>query len=324
MTMSTQGLGYDQVLLVPAESHVLPNTVSLATKIGKQLILQLPLFAEANDLTDYQHAIAVARLGGLGLIAPQATTEAEVAMLKAVKQSTVDVQANPLASLDQAGNLQVGIEIWLKADTLAHVTSLVAAGLDAVILYLDTAVTDETLAQIAELRQAFPELFLAVGAIEDYATAKLIFAQDVDAVVAGRAVDSSLPNDKTYPFLTSVMAVATAASEFDKQTIALGGLNYSGDVVKAIAGGANAVILSTLLQGEILADASGLEQHMQITDAVFQVLGGLRSGMGYTGAASIDALIETGQFVEISDNGLQESHPHDVEITKQAPNFHER
>ena len=118
------------------------------------------------------------------------------------------------------------------------------------------------------------------------------------------------------------MAIAEVAADFDKTVIATGGVHYSGDVVKAISAGADAILASDLLKGEVLeADGTFVGGNMSIDDATFQADGGLRAGMGYTGSSTIVDLKLTAQFVQITDNGLRESHPHDVEITKIAPNY---
>ena len=323
----TTGLGYDQVLLVPAESHVLPNTVSLKTKISANFTLNIPMIAEATGTESDERVAPMAQLGGLGVIAAAATVAEEVAVLTKVKQTSVETEKFPQALVDQQGRLMAGVEVWLaeQAATEERVAELVKAGADAIFFYLKQAVDAEAIATIKAVRASHPALLIVVGVVEDAAVAAALYQAGADSVLAGRAVDSNLPNNNTFPFLTVTMAIATAAAEFGGTVLAVGGINYSGDIVKAIAGGANAIMANQILQGEVLAaDGSTSAVPMTVADAVFQALGGLRSGMGYTGAGSVDELIEKGQFVQISDNGLQESHPHDVQITKQAPNFHER
>ena len=105
------------------------------------------------------------------------------------------------------------------------------------------------------------------------------------------------------------MAVAEVASEFDAGVVLGAGIRYSGDIVKALAAGAVAIMVDTDIIGDTPADD------------LFQIAGGLRSGMGYTGSATIDDLRLNAQFVQITAAGLAESHPHDVELTKSAPNY---
>ncbi|MGO2917070.1 MAG: IMP dehydrogenase, partial [Leuconostoc falkenbergense] len=224
---------------------------------------------------------------------------------------------------DDQGKLVVGAEVWLGADASKRVDALVNAGVNAIFFYLHADLDDSVITIIKATRQAYPQLLVAVGVIEDPNVAAQIYDSGADAVLAGRCVNSSLPNDLTYPFLTVTMGIADVASNYDnKSVIAVGGVHYSGDVVKALAAGADATLVSDLLKGEVLeADGSFKGGDMAIDDAIFQTDGGLRAGMGYTGSATIQDLKLHAKFVQITDNGLRESHPHDVEITKQAPNY---
>ncbi len=172
------------------------------------------------------------------------------------------------------------------------------------------------------------------------------------------------------PQVTAIIEAATTAAQYGKTIVADGGIKWSGDIVKAIAAGGNAVMLGSMLAGtdetpgEVLEDSTtgkkfkayrgmgsiaamengskdryfqgevkevnkmvpeGIEARTEykgtLADVVFQLIGGLRSGMGYTGSASIKDLVEKGQFIQITNAGLIESHPHDVEITVAAPNY---
>jgi IMP dehydrogenase len=172
------------------------------------------------------------------------------------------------------------------------------------------------------------------------------------------------------PQITAIYDAASVAREYGKPIIADGGIKYSGDVVKALAAGGNAVMLGSMLSGTTEAPGDVFEDHGvkykayrgmgsvgamaqahgssdryfqggvneanklvpegiearvkykgDVSDVVFQIDGGLRSGMGYVGAPDIPTLIEKAQFVQITNAGLRESHPHDVQITKAAPNY---
>ncbi|MCT0012987.1 IMP dehydrogenase, partial [Weissella cibaria] len=116
------------------------------------------------------------------------------------------------------------------------------------------------------------------------------------------------PGQPVYT-VTTTLAFAELAAEFDAAVILGAGIRYSGDIVKAIAAGA----IATMVDDQIMTG--------DLTDNLFQIAGGLRSGMGYTGAATINQLREEAQFVQITAAGLAESHPHDVELTKDAPNY---
>jgi IMP dehydrogenase/GMP reductase len=324
MTTETtfHGLGYDQVLLVPGASNVLPHTVSLTTQLAPQLSLNIPLIAEAVSPATDARAIPVALSGGMGVVAAQADIALQVAEVRRVKETTVDIQAHPKAAVDAQGRLRVAAEVWVDEDAAQRVAALVEAQVDALFLYLREDVTASVVAQLEAIRAQYPEAVLAVGVVEQPDVAAQLYQLGVNIVLAGRSVNSPLPNDVTYPFLTVTLGIAEVAAQYEGTVIAVGGVHYSGDVVKAIAAGADAALVSDLLKGSTLADDGTVTGgDLSVEDGIFQTDGGLRAGMGYTGSASIEALQLDGQFVQITDNGLRESHPHDVEITKQAPNY---
>ncbi|MCK8626764.1 IMP dehydrogenase [Fructobacillus cardui] len=308
------GLGYDETLLVPAASNVLPHLVDLKTHLGA-LAMKNPLAAAAiNPAADQQEVVlAVAQSGGLGLVAASEAVADQVAAVEAVRAATVDLDKNPQTLVTEDGHVAVGAEIWLVADVKERALALVGAGVSALFLYLNDDLTADIAAEIKDLKAALSHVTLTVGTIEDPAVAKELYDLGVDAVIAGRSVHSDWPDDIHYPFLTTVMSIAEVADPMDKTVIAQGGIHYSGDVVKALAGGADLVMVSDYLAKEDVAE-----------DAVFQIDGGLRAGMGYTGSHTVADLKESAQFVQITDNGLKESHPHDVEITKKAPNYVEQ
>lgn len=322
MTEKFVGLGYDQVLLVPGASNVLPHTVSVTADLGADFKLNVPLISEAFGPATDTRVVPMALNGGLGVVAEQADLAAQVEVVASAKEAYVSATAYPKALVDAQGRLRVGAEVWLTPGAGERVSALVGAGADAIFLYLQASLDDEAIALVQGLRADFPATFLAVGVIEAPEQAHALYEAGVDAVLAGRSVDSDLPNDVTYPFLTVTMGVAEVAADFDKATIAVGGVHYSGDIVKAVAAGADATMVNDLLKGSTLADDGTVTAgDLSIDDAIFQADGGLRAGMGYTGSASLAELKAGGRFVQITDNGLRESHPHDVEITKQAPNY---
>ncbi|CAH1850118.1 IMP dehydrogenase [Convivina praedatoris] len=310
MTQENQpGLGYDEVLLVPAASNVLPHTVSLATKLN-QFGLKTPLMAngQADGANDYVLPMALA--GGLSVITATDDVSQQVKAIETVKEYVVATDQAAEALVGDDGKLQVAAELWLASDASQRLQALVAAGVDAVVLYLNQTLTTEMLTEIKSLHAQAPEVLWLVGVIEDPKAARQLYEAGMDGVIAGRSVDSQLPNNSHYPFLTVTMGIAEVAADLDKAVVAGSGVHYSGDVVKALAGGADAVLITDYLAGDEAP-----------ADAIFQIDGGLRAGMGYTGSKDVPALKQAAQFVQITDNGLRESHPHDVEITKQAPNY---
>ncbi|GMA69279.1 guanosine monophosphate reductase [Leuconostoc litchii] len=317
------GLGYDQVLLVPGASNVLPYSVTLRTKLSKEFTLNIPLVSESFSPETDKRVIPTALNGGLGVIAEQEDLIKQVASFKKVKEAAVDTEKYPNALIDSQNRLCAAAEVWLVDGAQERVSKLVTAGADAIFFYLHESLTKEARDIVKATRQAYPDLLIAVGVVESQSIAAALYEAGADTILAGRSVESSLPNDVTYPFLTVTMNIADVAAAYEnKSVIAVGGIHYSGDVVKAIAAGADATMVSDLLNGSVLqSDGSFKEGNMSIDDAIFQTDGGLRAGMGYTGSETIEKLKLNAKIVQITDNGLRESHPHDVEITKQAPNY---
>lgn len=369
------GLTFDDVLLVPAESHVLPNDVDLAVSLTPTLKLNIPILSAAMDtVTESRLAVRIAQLGGLGVVHKNMLIERQAAEVAKVKNADVDYGNFPNAATDVKGHLIVAGAVGVTSDSLKRVEALVAEGVDAIVLDSAHGHSDGILRKVAEIREAFPNLNIIAGNIATSAGAAALYDAGVDVVKVGIGPGSICTTRVVagvgVPQLTAVMDAAEVAAQYGKTIIADGGLKYSGDIVKAIAAGGNAVMLGSMLAGtqeapgEVMTDEqTGLkfktyrgmgsiaamengskDRYFQgevneankmvpegiegrttykgvLDDVIFQILGGLRSGMGYTGAGSIEGLIEKGQFVQITNAGLIESHPHDVQISKAAPNY---
>ncbi|MCK8616889.1 IMP dehydrogenase [Fructobacillus sp. M158] len=297
--LAKHGLGYDETLLVPAASNVLPHKVDLQTKLS-DLALANPLLA--SDLTDgkaEEVATAMSQSGGLGIVPATELVADQVDLLRSIRATD--------------GVSKLAAEVWLTADHNERVATLANEAIDALVLYLPKAFDFSVIADVKATKALIGSKALIVGTVEDPAIAKQLAEAGADAVIAGRANNSSWADDGHYPILTTVMTLAEALADRQTAVIAQGGIHYSGDVVKAIAAGADAVMVSDYLMKEEVPE-----------DAIFQIDGGLRAGMGYTGSHNVAQLKEDAQFVQITDNGLKESHPHDVEITKKAPNYVEQ
>ncbi len=276
----------------------------------------------------------------------------------------------PSANKDRHGRLRVAAAIGAAGDYLARARALVEAGVD--VLVLDTAhghsqgVLDAT----AAVREAFPDVQLIAGNVASRAGAAALVARGVDAVKVGVGPGSicttRVVTGVGVPQLTAVMDAVDGADGVP--VIADGGIKYSGDIVKALAAGAESVMMGSMLAGteespgeslllegrrfkmirgmgslSAMQDGSadryfqegelspkklvpeGIEGRVPykgpVSDVLFQMIGGLRSGMGYVGCATIEQLRTEAEFVRITAAGLRESHPHDVVITREAPNY---
>jgi len=284
METEVAGLSLDQVLLVPSESNVLPNAVSLATNLSADVQEALPVIG-APAMTDLGMAQAFAANGALAVLPAGGTQLQDVQAMVADDEATL-----------------VGVEVLNEVDAFETAVMLHAAGAKLIDFVLDDNL-DQAIDTLRLLAQQVPPLTIMAGPVADAETARQLFETGIDLVKV-----APLPGQPVYT-VTTTMAVAEVASEFDAGVVLGAGIRYSGDIVKALAAGAVAVMVDTDIIGDTPADD------------LFQIAGGLRSGMGYTGSATIDDLRLNAQFVQITAAGLAESHPHDVELTKSAPNY---
>jgi IMP dehydrogenase len=286
----------------------------------------------------------------------------------------------PHAAQDDQGRLLVAAAIGVGDAALARTEALVAAEVDAVAIDTAHGHTKGVIDTIRRIRQTWPELPILAGNVVTAAGVRALVEAGADAVKvgvgAGSICTTRVVAGAGMPQITAIMESAIAARELGKPIIADGGIKYSGDIVKALAAGAHAVMLGSLLAGldeapgEIIiyegrrfkeyrgmgslgamkGRASDRYQSGQnnnqpgniggklvpegiegqvpykgfLKDYVFQLMGGLRSGMGYVGARNLEELRTQTRFVRITNAGLIESHPHDVIITKEAPNYQAR
>ncbi|MBT9671596.1 guanosine monophosphate reductase [Secundilactobacillus kimchicus] len=367
-----QGLTFDDVLLIPAESHVLPNDVDLKVQLADNLKLNVPFLSASMDtVTEANMAIAMAQNGGLGVIHKNMAIEAQAAEVTKVKAVAGDA-AHPLAAVDAQGRLLTAAAVGVTSDTFDRAQALLDAGVDAIIIDTAHGHSAGVLRKVAEIRETYPDATLIAGNVATGAGTRALFEAGVDVVKVGIGPGSICTTRVVagvgVPQLTAIYDAAEVAQEFKKPIIADGGIKYSGDIVKALAAGGNAVMLGSMLSGtdeapgEIFEEdgekfksyrgmgsiaamehgsadryfqggvneanklvPEGIEARVaykgSVSDILFQMVGGLRSGMGYTGSATVQELIDNAQFVRISSAGLVESHPHDVQLTKAAPNY---
>ena len=369
-----KGLTFDDVLLIPAESHVLPNEVNLSTKLAVNIKLNIPLISAGMDtVTEGAMAIAMALQGGLGVVHKNMSIQAQAGEVANVKSVIVPSGASK-AAVDDQHRLLCAAAVGVTSDTFERAEALLEAGADAIIIDTAHGHSAGVLRKIKEIREHFPKQTLIAGNVATGDATRALFDAGVDVVKVGIGPGSicttRIVAGVGVPQITAIYDAATAAREYNKPIIADGGIKYSGDVVKALAAGGNAVMLGSMLSGTTeapgdifedngkkfkryrgmgsvgaMAQAHGssdryfqggvneanklvpegvearVEYKGDVSDVVFQIDGGLRSGMGYCGAANIPELIEKAQFVQITNAGLRESHPHDVQMTKEAPNY---
>lgn len=478
-------LTFDDVLLAPGYSELLPAEVSLRTRLTAKLPLNIPLLSAAMDtVTEAEMAIALARLGGLGVLHRNMSPEAQAEEVDKVKRSEAGMIVNPITlradatlaqaeaimsryhisgvpitgddgklvgiltnrdirfvsagdqpvsefmtseelitapvgtTLEQAkqilhrhrieklplvddngvlkglitvkdiikkldfprqvsdeqGSLLAAAAIGVGQSGLERADLLVSAGVDVVVFDTAHGHSKRVLETINAVRRRHPQLPIIAGNVATAEGTRALIEAGADAVKvgigAGSICTTRIIAGAGMPQLTAIIECSREAHAHGVPCIADGGIQYSGDIVKALAAGADAVMLGSILAGlaespgEIIlyegkrykvyrgmgslgamqgqgADRYGTGQHGpqkrdklvpegvegqvpyrgKLEDVVYQLIGGVQSGMGYVGAADLQELREKARFVRISNAGLTESHPHGILITKEAPNY---
>ena len=283
-------------------------------------------------------------------------------------QKSID---KPNACKDQLGRLVVGAAVGASSDTEARVKALVEANVDVIVIDTAHGHSQDVIKQVRWVKKHFPTLQVIAGNIATASAAKSLAEAGADAVKVGIGPGSICTTRVIagvgVPQLTAILNVVNALSEFNIPVIADGGIRYSGDICKAIAAGASAVMVGSLFagteespgevelfqgrtyksyrgMGSMAAMAKGsADRYFQekasakklvpegvegrvpykgvLSAVIHQLIGGLRAGMGYTGCATIEQMTKSPRFVRISGAGFNESHAHNVMITKEPPNY---
>ena len=358
------GLTYDDVLLLPDASDVVPSEVDTRTQLTRSIYLDIPLISSAMDtVTESAMAIAMAKAGGIGIIHRNLAIDEQVTHVKLVK----------------GAHLRVGAAVGVGEDGFERAEALIGADVDVIVVDTAHGHHRAVLEAIAKIKKHFPKQEIIGGNIATRAGAQALINAGADAVKVGVGPGSICTTRVVagvgVPQVTAIMEAAKACMKADIPLIADGGLQFSGDIAKAIVSGADSVMLGSLLAGceespgelveidgkkfktyrgmgslsamqtrgakksyskdrymqdDVLAEdklvPEGIEGKVAyrgpVAEVVHQLVGGLRSGMGYAGAENIAALHKRGRLIQITSAGLQESHPHDVLDVADAPNYY--
>lgn len=369
--INSTALTFDDVLLVPAYSEVLPREVSTKARFTRNISLNIPIVSAAMDtVSEKAMAIMLARKGGISVVHKNMGIEAQARQIREVKE--YPAEGDKIPCLDAEGRLRVAAGVGITTDVIDRVTALVEAGVDAIVL--DSAHGDShgVVEALRKIKAVYPELDTVVGNIATAEAAARLIEAGADSLKVGIGPGSICTTriiaGVGVPQISAIYDVAKAAEGSGVPVIADGGLRYSGDIVKALAAGGDSVMIGSMFAGtdeapgEIFEEngrkfksyrgmgsvdamkAGSRDRYFQdgedstkklvpegvvarvpykgsVADIIYQLVGGIRSGMGYCGAADIDAL-HTARFVRITANGLVENHPHDITITGNTPNYH--
>ena len=283
-----------------------------------------------------------------------------------------NILAYPNAAKDKTGRLLVGAAVGVSDDVLERVKALSSVGVDVVAVDSAHGHSLGVIETVKKIKKEFPNLKVIAGNIVTKEAALALKAAGADAVKVGVGPGSICTTRVIAgvgcPQISAIIDVYEALKGTDVKIIADGGIKYSGDITKALAAGADSVMLGSLLAGtkespgeEVIYQGrayktyvgmgslaamnrgssdryfqkgtgeikklvpEGIEARVpyrgEVSDVLYQLCGGLKSGMGYIGAKNIEELKEKAVFIEVTDQGLKESHPHDVAITRAAPNY---
>jgi IMP dehydrogenase len=277
----------------------------------------------------------------------------------------------PKAAKDSQGRLLAGAAVGVTGDAMKRIEKLVNAGVDVIVIDTAHGHSQGVIEQVKIVREQYPDLNIIAGNVATAEGTKELIEAGASVVKVGIGPGSICTTRVVagvgVPQITAVHDCAVAAAEYGIPVIADGGIKYSGDIVKALAAGAHAVMVGSMFAG--VAESPGETEIFQgrqykvyrgmgsvgamkagskdryfqessetkklvpegiegrvaykgpLADTVHQLVGGLRAGMGYCGTGTITELREDARFIRITNAGLRESHPHDVQITKESPNY---
>lgn len=362
-------LTFDDILLVPQYSEITPAEIVPRTFFARDVYLNAPVLSAAMDtVTEETMAIVLAEVGGFGVIHKNLSIEKQAAKVRSVKEF---VSTSKNASLDKKGKLLAAAAVGVGSDAQERIKALVSAGAD--IICVDTAHghSKNVIEIVKYLSKNFPQIIIVAGNVVTGEAVKALVGAGADVVKVGVGPGSICTTRMVagvgMPQISAVQECSRVAKSLGKTIISDGGIKLSGDMTKALALGANVVMVGNLLAGTDESPGEIFEEHGRkfkayrgmgslgamaegskdrygqmgvaedklvpegiegkvlykgsAKDILHQLLGGVRSGMGYLGAANIEELQKRAHFVQISPAGLRESHVHDVMITKKAPNY---
>ncbi len=353
------GLTFDDILLVPNYSEVVPTEVDTTGFFTRKIKLKEPIVSSAMDtVTESKMAITLGQMGALGVIH---------------KNLSILEQSNCVRETKQAGVLAAAA-VGASGDYFERAESLVKAGVDAIVVDTAHGHSKRVIEAVKKIKKNL-KVEVVAGNVATFEGARALILAGADAIKVGIGPGSicttRMVSGCGVPQIFAIQEAVRAARAKKIPVIADGGIKYSGDITKALAMGASSVMLGSLLAGtdeapgEVFEDTSigggkkyksyrgmgslgamnegskdrygqekvvggklvpeGVEARVaykgSVKKIIEQLTGGLRSGMGYCGAKNITELQKKAKFVRITNAGLRESHVHDVQIIKQAPNY---
>ena len=352
-----ESLTFDDVLLLPQYSDILPSETDISLQLTKNILLKVPFLSSAMDtVTESKMAISIARAGGLGVIHRNLNIVDQTKEIKKVKKK----------------NLLVGAAVGTNKDDLERARSLVTNGCDLIVIDTAHGHSENVLKTLSKLKRIIKKIPICVGNIATAAAAKKLYNSGADIIKVGIGPGSICTTRMVagigVPQISAIMEVKQVLKNRKIKIISDGGIKFSGDVAKALAAGADAIMMGSIFagtyespgkkfkikgkiykqyrgMGSIGAMSSGsanryfqknfkdkskfvpegvegrVEYKGNVSKIIYQLKGGLRSSMGYIGAKNLSQIYKNAKFIKITKAGFYESMVHSVEMTQKTINY---
>ena len=352
-----ESLTFDDVLLLPRYSNVLPSDTNISLNLTKKITLKAPFLSSAMDtVTESRMAIAIAKSGGLGIIHRNLSIKDQTKEIIKVKSK----------------NLLVGAAVGTNKEDLLRSKSLIDNGCDLIVVDTAHGHSEKVLKILSKLKKINGKIPICVGNIATGEAAKKLYNSGADIIKVGIGPGSICTTRMVagigVPQISALMDVKKALKKKNVKIISDGGIKFSGDIAKALAAGADAIMMGSIFagtdespgkkfkykgklykqyrgMGSIGAMSSGsANRYFQknfkdkskfvpegvegrviykgsVSKIIYQLKGGLRSSMGYIGAKNLNQIIKNAEFIKITKAGFYESMVHSVEMTEKTINF---
>jgi IMP dehydrogenase len=352
-----EALTFDDILMLPRYSDVLPVDTNISLKLTNKITLKVPFFSSAMDtVTEASMAIAMASAGGIGIIHRNLKIRYQTAEIKKVKKK----------------NLLVGAAIGTNKEDLYRAKSLIDCGVDLIVIDTAHGHSAKVLKILLKIKKINNKIPICVGNIATGEAAKQLYNSGADIIKVGIGPGSICTTRMVagigVPQISAIMEVKKALNKKNIKLISDGGIKFSGDIAKALAAGADAIMMGSIFagtdespgnkfkfkgkiykqyrgMGSIGAMSSGsanryfqedhkdkskfvpegvegrVEYKGKVSKIIYQLQGGLRSSMGYIGAKDLNDIKKKAQFIKITKAGFYESMVHSVEMTQKNFNY---
>ena len=352
-----EALTFDDVLLLPKYSNVLPSNTNIILDLTKKISLKVPFLTSAMDtVTEAKMAIAIAREGGMGIIHRNLDIKKQSNEVKKVKNK----------------NLLVGAAVGTNQDDLERTKSLISNNADLIVIDTAHGHSEKVLKTLSKIKKITKDVPICVGNIATGEAAKKLYNAGADIIKVGIGPGSICTTRMVagigVPQISAIIEVKKALYKKNIKIISDGGIKFSGDIAKALAAGADAIMMGSIfagtdespgkkfrIKGKVYKQYRGMgsigamsagsanryfqknfknkskfvpegvegrvEYKGKVSKIIYQLQGGLRSSMGYIGAKNLKEINKKAKFVKITKAGFYESMVHSVEMTQKTTNF---